>query len=114
VSLLCCSRAVTAQQVWEGLTVSAALEALGSSSPHTARVRQLAAGGRKLGQLAAAELAELFGGREDLVRARGRFMQLLYTAHRMGLLHAGRSWDAASLFRKRFVGIGLAVHAVFL
>jgi hypothetical protein len=76
--------------------------------------RQLAAGGRKLGQLAAAELAELFGGREDLVRARGRFMQLLYTAHRMGLLHAGRSWDAASLFRKRFVGIGLAVHAVFL
>jgi hypothetical protein len=51
--------------------------------------RRLASSGRSLGQLSAAELAELCGGVEECARAKARLMQLLEMSHRMGLLSSG-------------------------
>ncbi|KAL4856311.1 Purple acid phosphatase 18 [Chlorella vulgaris] len=107
-------RVLTSQAIWDALTVPQFLHVAGSMSPDPQAVRRLASSGRTLGQLSAAELAELCGGVEECARAKARLMQLLEMSHRMGLLSSVMPLgpSASSLFASGLSSSPSAMYAV--
>lgn len=80
---------VTSVEIWNALSVSQFLAALGTASFDTDLIEELKADGRCLGDLSENELNGLVGDSTvALDRARNRLTQLLDISIRMGLLSA--------------------------